>query len=243
VSQTPLTISAQREEPGSLRLVFTLFMAGLIAGLTLAGVYEGTRPAIERNQARALERAVYTVVPGSTQMQKLILTEGELVPASDDPALTGPLVIAAYDETGAFAGYAIPAEGAGFQDTIRLLFGYDPAGRQVIGMEILESRETPGLGDKIFKDEQFVATFRDLAIEPRIELVKEGRTAPNEVDAITGATISSQAVVNIINGALQRWLDQLPPPETLPPLMLGEPEESMQPAPADEPPAHVEEGF
>ncbi len=218
MSTTPLTISARQQQPSSLRLVFTLFMAGLISGLALAGVYQGTKPAIERNQARALERAVYKVVAGATQMQKLVLRDGELVPATDDPSPQGPLVIAAYDETGAFAGYAIPADGPGFQDTIRLLFGYDSAKRQVIGMEILESRETPGLGDKIFKDQDFVANFRDLAVEPEIKLVKEGRTAANEVDAITGATISSRAVVTIVNGALQAWLDALPAPQDLPPL-------------------------
>jgi H+/Na+-translocating ferredoxin:NAD+ oxidoreductase subunit G len=217
MSQVPLTISAVEKEPGSLRLVMTLFMAGLISGLALAGVYQGTKPAIERNNARALQAAVYKVVPGSTQMQKLTLLEGDLVAVMDE-ATGGPMVIAAYDDAGAFVGYAIPAEGAGFQDTIRLIFGYDPARKQVIGMEVLESRETPGLGDKIIKDDDFVANFADLAVEPEIVLVKDGRANPNQVDAITGATISSRAVVNIINAANAAWLEALPAPELLPPL-------------------------
>jgi electron transport complex protein RnfG len=74
-------------------------------------------------------------------------------------------------------------------------------------MEILQSRETPGLGDKIYKDAAFVANFSALSIDPEIITVKKGaKTALNEVDAITGATISSKAVVQIINRGNQRWV-------------------------------------
>jgi len=79
---------------------------------------------------------------------------------------------------------------------------------------ILESRETPGLGDKIYKDADFVANFRSLSVEPEILAVKKGtKSAANEVDAITGATISSKAVVRIINEGNAKWLPRL---ETLP---------------------------
>jgi electron transport complex protein RnfG len=81
-------------------------------------------------------------------------------------------------------------------------------------MEILESRETPGLGDKIYKDLSFVSSFESLSIDPEIRALKKGkRSAPNEIDAITGATISSKAVVRIINEANQLWqprIDQAP---------------------------------
>jgi electron transport complex protein RnfG len=80
-------------------------------------------------------------------------------------------------------------------------------------MEVLESRETPGLGDKIIKDETFVANFRDLAVTPELVAVKKRRTRDNEVDAISGATISSNAVVRIINQSNARWLVRLPEPE------------------------------
>jgi Na+-translocating ferredoxin:NAD+ oxidoreductase RnfG subunit len=63
------------------------------------------------------------------------------------------------------------------------------------------SRETPGLGDKIYKDPKFVAEFHGLAVEPAIKLIKGHGEAANEVDAITGATISSKAVVRIVNQA------------------------------------------
>ena len=83
-------------------------------------------------------------------------------------------VFAAYDAGGRLLGYGIPFEGAGFQDTIKLIYGYDPESRKVIGMEILESKETPGLGDKIFKDQNFVDAFKDLSIEPEVVAVQKG---------------------------------------------------------------------
>ena len=116
-----------------------------------------------------------------------------------------------YDAEQNFIGYAIPGAGPGFQDTIKLLYGYRPESKKVVGMEVLESRETPGLGDKIYKDLAFVGAFADLPIEPIIEVVKKGRkVSDNQVDAITGATISSRAVVKIINDTNSIWLDSLP---------------------------------
>jgi electron transport complex protein RnfG len=106
----------------------------------------------------------------------------------------------------------MPGAGPGFQDTIALLYGYRPGEKIVVGMEILESRETPGLGDKIYKDKEFVAEFSALSVEPEIVSVKKGTgSQPNEVDSITGATISSKAVVRIINETHTAWAEQLPP--------------------------------
>ena len=95
-------------------------------------------------------------------------------------------------------GYAVPNAGPGFQDTIRLLYGYKPQERKVVGMEILQSRETPGLGDKIYKDAAFVANFEKLSIDPEIITVKKGRkSAPNEVDAIIGVWNSPARVTSL----------------------------------------------
>jgi electron transport complex protein RnfG len=76
---------------------------------------------------------------------------------------------------------------------------------------VLESKETPGLGDKIMKDADFIANFEALdtklgddgesMVHP-IELAKHGeKTDPWQVEAITGATISSRAVANILRAS------------------------------------------
>jgi electron transport complex protein RnfG len=204
--------------PGSLRLVLTLAIAGLISGIAIIGIYELTLPTITENKARELREAVFKVLPGVSQMQPLVFRDGTLV-AIAEPSADEPVVYGGYDREGMFVGYAMPGAGPGFQDTIGLLYGYDAVGRQVLGMEVLESRETPGLGDKIYKDLDFVGDFNGLSVDPTIVAVKKGtKTGPNEVDAITGATISSKAVVRIINETHAAWSDKLAAPGAEPPL-------------------------
>jgi electron transport complex protein RnfG len=193
----------------SMRLVLTLAIAGLLSGIAIIGIYESTLPTITANKARELREAVFKVLPGVEQMQALVYRDGQLV-AVEAPEKDEPVVYGGYDQAGEFAGYAIPAQGPGFQDTIALIYGYKPDDKMVVGMEVLESRETPGLGDKIYKDADFVGAFRALSVEPTITAVKKGTSSmPNEVDAITGATISSKAVVRIINEAHAAWSEQL----------------------------------
>ncbi|UCE87651.1 MAG: FMN-binding protein [Deltaproteobacteria bacterium] len=199
-------------EAGPARMMATLGIAGLSSGFALVSIHLLTQPRIERNRAEALEAAIYHVLPGASRSEAFVLRDGELTPFRDPEGRLPDeeAVYAGYDDAGEPVGFAIPAEGPGFQDTIKLIYGYDPARRRIVGMEVLESRETPGLGDKIIKDDAFVENFRDLAVTPELVVVKRKRTRENEVDAISGATISSNAVVRIINEANARWLVRLP---------------------------------
>ena len=199
-------------------MMATLGIAGMCSGLALVGIFLLTLPRIERNRAEALEAAIFEVLKGATARVTYVLREGVLA-RFESPSGRLPkeeAVYAGYDKAGELVGFAIPAEGAGFQDTIKLIYGYDPARQRVVGMQVLESRETPGLGDKIIKDDSFVDCFRDLAISPDVVAVKKGRKQDNEIDAISGATISSVAVVRIINEANARWIERLPELEGAP---------------------------
>ncbi len=75
-----------------------------------------------------------------------------------------------------------------------------------MGMKVLDSKETPGLGDKIFKDLPWVAQF---FAGPDMPLIPTkpgtGKGLPGEVDTITGATISTKKVIEIINNGLEEW--------------------------------------
>ena len=167
---------------------------------------------IAANEARALQQAVFTVLPGTESMTRMVWTGSELVPSTDNPNDDdAPSVYAGFDGQGQFTGFAIPGEGTGFQDIHQVLYSYDPLHKQIVGFHVLNSKETPGLGDKIYKDDAFQENFRALSVEPRIRPVAHGsKTNPNEVDCITGATISSKAVVKILNAANESWLQRLP---------------------------------
>ena len=106
------------------------------------------------------------------------------------------------DADGQVAGYAFTAEGSGFQDKIGLLIALDSAAENVLGIAVLKSNETPGFGDKAKKPEfknQFIGVPASKLI-----VVKDGdRSAVDDtIVAITGATITSEAVVKIVNDAV-----------------------------------------
>lgn len=205
-------LPAAAQEPTSTRLVASLAIAGFLSGLIIIGIYVSTLPTITANKAEEMRQAVFRVLPGVTQLQKLHY-DGQRVVIQKGGKDDENTLYAGYDKDGRFIGYAIASEGPGFQDTVSLLFGYQPGKNKVVGMWVLESRETPGLGDKIYKDADFVANFNDVATDPPIVAVKKGtKSKPNEIDAITGATISSKAVVRIMNEGVARWKPRLPLP-------------------------------
>lgn len=192
-----------QQKTNSASLVLTLGVAGFISGLILVGAYLFTLPMIEANRARALEKAIYKVLPGSNSYQEMVINNGKLEPGKGEK---GSVIFAGYAENGQLNGFAIPSQETGFQDVIVGLIGYEPLKKMIIGFEVLESRETPGLGDKIFKDEAFKNNFKALETESGIITVSKGeKSKGNEVEAITGATISSKAVVRLLNKGVVRW--------------------------------------
>lgn len=192
------------------RIVGSLVIVAMLSGLIIVVAYDSTLPAITAHKAKALRESVMQVLPGTTNVQRLVWRNSQLIAAEDGPA-EEEAIFAGVDTTGKLIGYAIPGAGPGFQDTIRLMYGYRPQQGRIIGLQILDSRETPGIGDKIFKDADFRANFNNLAVAPMISAVKKGKkSAPNEIDAITGATISSKSVVRILNNANALWLPRLP---------------------------------
>jgi len=195
------------DDPSPIKLILTLGIAGFLSGFAIVGIYEATLPTITAYKKKVLHEAVFKVLPGTVQIEKLHYVDGQLQASLSEQ---DDRIYAGYDNKGTLLGYALTADGPGFQDTIGLLYGYIPNKRLIVGMEVLESRETPGLGDKIYKDADFKANFLELSVEPTIIMVKKGnKSAPNEVDAISGATISSKAVVRILNESIEKWNEKL----------------------------------
>jgi len=200
-------------QPTALRLIVAMGLAGFLSGMALVGAYLAATPQIQRNQAEDLRRAVFKVLPEVQSFEAFTLENGVLRPGQDSPGESqGEAVYQGRDANGDAVGFAIPASGPGFQDRIHLLFGFDPEQKLIVGMEVLQSRETPGLGDKIIFDGHFKSNFLALRIEPELVAVKKGsKTKANEVDCISGATISSKAVVQILNQSVRKWSGLLAP--------------------------------
>jgi len=192
----------------------TLVGIGMLCGLLIAVTYQGTRPVIERNRAEALERAVFDVLPAATARATFALTDdGRFVP---DNEATGQRVYAGFDDDEQLVGVAIEAAGMGYADTISVLYGYSPKQQAIVGIRVLTSKETPGLGNKIETDPIFLESFVALDVrldaagtapQHRIETVKRGqKTEPWQIDGITGATISSKAIGDLLATSSERWV-------------------------------------
>jgi electron transport complex protein RnfG len=180
----------------------------MLCGFAIALVYEATAEQIARNRTALLEEAVARVLPGATHFQGYWLIHDALAPAGVDEAS----FIAGYDSSGALVGVGLPASIMGYQDNIGMLFGYDPVGERLTGFVVLESRETPGLGSKIGTASAFLRSLSALDVRldgttlaNAVTLTTRGtERRPYEVDGVTGATVSSRAVVQAINNTAAR---------------------------------------
>jgi len=194
----------------------TLIGVAAVAGTLIVVVFQLTLPTIKANKAEALRRAVFDVLPGARKVVTFKLEEdGSLAPLTGDDE-RAVKYYAGYTEDHQLIGVAIEAQGQGYQDVIKVLYGYAPAEQHIIGMKVLESKETPGLGDKIGKDRVFLANFDklearltegDATLQHAFEVVKHGaKKNPWQIDGITGATISSKAVGKLLNASAPRHL-------------------------------------
>jgi len=205
--------SAAQDEPAAkevstFRLVATLAVAGALAGLLIVLVNLHTKPIIDKYKAEQLQLAVYEVLPGVVSYDTYYLVNDALSLALPAGAKESEFkrVYVGRDSNGQVTGVAISRGESGFQDVIMVIFGIDPVSGKLSGMKILDSKETPGLGDKIYKDMNFVDQFFKGPETPLVGVkIGAGKGQANEIDMITGATISSKAVIGIINHALEEW--------------------------------------
>lgn len=199
---TTSTISSSRSD--SRKMLTAIVGIGVLCALLIVVTFEATLPRIERLQAEALEKAIFKVIPGITKTRTYKLKADDTFELVSETTKNETLVYAGYDEDNNLSGIAIEAIGKGYADNIRVLYGYSPKSETIIGFYVLESKETPGLGDKIEKDADFLDNFKalevrltedDYSIVNPIMTVKKGQKQnPWELDGITGATISSRAI-------------------------------------------------
>lgn len=228
---TEVQIQPQAAATPAWPMLRTLGVIALISGLLVALVYQFTLPIITENQRILTEKAVFRVLPGAVAKRDFMLTpEGRLAPAP--VGTSGDLIYGAYDAAGRLLGLAITGSGPGYAGPVKIMFAYDPSCDCITGSKVLQSNETPGFGDKLDLDPDFLENFKALdarldaegsALANAIVTVKHGtKTEPWQIDAITGATISSNAMGRAANSAAQRavpaierdlvWLSSPPSP-------------------------------
>jgi electron transport complex protein RnfG len=187
------------------RLLVTLAIAGGLSGWLVGTVYNITLPAVQRHAAERVHAAVTEVLHAPARWDTLYLVHDALTRTAPTADLEDtPKAFVGYDAEGKRMGVAITAAEPGFQELVTLMIGFDPGTGALLGFTVLDQKETPGLGDKIERDTSFVAQFGG-RLPPLTGVKGRPGTPPSEVQTITGATISSRAVIRIINNAVARW--------------------------------------
>jgi electron transport complex protein RnfG len=203
----------------AFRLVRTLGVVSLLCGVLIVATDINTRARIRGNQEIIMRESVAQLLPGiKKQVVYGIQPSGELAILSSAQG-EGQRLFAGYDDTGLLLGVAIETSDRGYADVISAMYAYDPDTKTITGFKVVDMRETPGLGSRIGSDAEFAANFKELDAsgDHPIGAVKHG-TKKNawEIDAISGATISSRAVgrmleksVRSVTPAIQRNLDRI----------------------------------
>ena len=191
----------------SWKLMTLMTAAGAIAGLLIVTAYQLTLPRIEHHKSEVERAAVQEVLKAPPSFDTLYLYHGTLLKRLPAGTSTKGLdkIYLGHDSVGRRVGFALSGTENGFQDPVTVMFGYDAAAHSLIAMKVIANKETPGLGNKIESDTAFINGFVS-AVLPLAGVKKDrGKSSPNDVVMITGATISSRAVIRIINDAIARW--------------------------------------
>ncbi len=153
----------------------------LVASLLLAMTNNVTDPIITENAIRTANATRQALLPEADSFSEVTLPEGA----------GGGNVTEAYAADNG-AGYVITAQAKGYggQVPVMVAFGADGA---IASVRFLDNSETPGLGQKV-KDDAFQGQFSGMAAEA---------FTLDDIDAVTGATISSRAATTAINAAIE----------------------------------------
>lgn len=184
-----------------------LFAITLVSGLLLGLVYQVTAEPRRLQQEKKIQEACQTVFAQAQRFEELAYTPGEELTQqlAGDGVKLGT-VYQALDEAGGFLGYVIETtSGEGYGGSITLYVGITQEG-SLSGISILSISETPGLGMRA--EEVLVPQFAE---KPAAEFTytKTGSSTDSEIDAISGATITTKAVTNAVNGAVRAFTQEL----------------------------------
>lgn len=193
-------------------MIIVLTVIAMVSGFILGQVYNLTYPIIQRNRAQALAGSILAVLPGAVDFK--VIEAWPIGGLEDDAASlknrpdseTDPLMLyQGLDASGNPVGFAFVAEGVGYGGIIKVMVGVKQSNETISGVEVLEHTETPNLGSRIEEP-----GFRN-------QFVGKGTADPialgQDIDKISGATVSSRAVTEAIRrdlgSALQAYKEAI----------------------------------
>jgi len=173
-----------------------VILLAFVYGGALAGIQTALAPRIAENKRQETYAVIPLLVPGAdaekTVEQRVKTPDGKT-----------ERVYEIHNADGEMIGWVVNAVGQGFADRIELLIGLNEDLTLIQGLYVLDQKETPGLGDYI-REPSFCARFQNKPTKHPLTVVKEPTDDPQQVEALSGATVSSQSVTNIVNDTVSR---------------------------------------
>ena len=173
-------------------MVLVLFTITLISSAAVGGVYMITKEPIAQAKVAAVNNALQQVLP------EYEATTSQTIEVNSLPIVAHTATVA--DKA---VGYAIESISKnGFGGAVRLMVGFDTKGN-IININVLEQKETPGLGTKMAEDgNALLLSLKDKnAAEVNMTVKKDG----GDIDALTAATISSRAYTEAVAVAYEAF--------------------------------------
>ncbi|WP_035238858.1 FMN-binding protein [Desulfobacter vibrioformis] len=189
-------------------LLATLF------GTALAGIQAKLGPVIEANKVKETMAKIPVLVLGEDLSAELaadnqsLTIKSRVIDVKKNGITKFYTVYDVWLPEGKMVGHVVKADGQGYADKIELLVGLDAQGKHITGLFVLDQKETPGLGAKIMED-AWRGQFKEKSTEKTLSVVKGGGAKEDEIDAISGATISSRSVTGIVNTTVANVASQL----------------------------------
>lgn len=186
----------------SINNTISLMLITLVAGLLLGVVYEVTKEPIAAEQLRAKEEAYKAVFADAKNFEEMSVDEGIQQKINGEQGLNATIeeVMKVLDESGGLAGYVLTVtDHEGYGGDVQFAMGVKTDGT-VNGISFLSLSETAGLGMKA-NEEDFKVQFAGKNVQS-FRYTKNGAASEDEIDALSGATITTNAVVNGVNAGL-----------------------------------------
>jgi electron transport complex protein RnfG len=184
-----------------LKEAFVLFSITLISGLLLGFVYQLTKDPIAKAQELAIQNACKAVFSDAASFELIsAVPSAELQARMEESGVRIEEAYEAYSSDGSLIGHVISsASSEGYGGDIVLYLGVDLEGK-LRDVSILDISETAGLG--MNAESVLVPQFHDKAVSS-FTYTKTGSTSESEIDAISGATITTKAFTNAVNYGLE----------------------------------------
>jgi electron transport complex protein RnfG len=186
----------------SLQMVFVLSLIAVLSGLGLGGLNELTFETIQINILKFKKipavADIYEILSGELSPDERIAVEEGLLSEKRyvDLGETDPSLFFVVRKDGEPFAVALEDYGQGFGGNLGVMVGFEIETGNLVGIGITTMSETPGVGTRV-KEKAFVTQFKGMSKDAVLKVKKDG----GEVDALSGATVSSRAVAQAMENA------------------------------------------